>query len=61
MLFYIMLSFDATRPRVIFGIVALAVKTVFTYPILLFCGREALRNTIKDIKVWRGYHVDPAM
>ena len=28
----------------------MALKTVTTYPILLFCGREALRAAISDIK-----------
>ena len=44
----IMLSYDASRPEVIIGIIALALKTVSTYPILLFCGREAMRTALND-------------
>ena len=44
----IMLSYDASRPEVIIGILALALKTVSTYPILLFCGREAMRTALND-------------
>ena len=55
----ILLDFDANRPEVMFGVIAMAVKTVFTYPILLFCGREALQSAIKDVKMSLGYQVDP--
>ena len=47
----ILLDYPADRPEVMFGVVAMAVKTVFTYPILLFCGREAFRSAIKDAKI----------
>ena len=46
----ILLSFDGKRPEVIIGIIAMALKTIFTYPILLFCGREAMKATICDVK-----------
>ena len=55
----ILLNYDASRPEVMFGVIAMAVKTVFTYPILLFCGREALQSAIKDFKMSLGYQVDP--
>ena len=47
----ILLDYDANRPEVMIGVIAMAVKTVFTYPILLFCGREAFRSAIKDLKM----------
>nr|CAD7440196.1 unnamed protein product [Timema bartmani] len=37
-------SYDSSKPVVIAGIIAIAVKTYTTYPILLFCGREAVAN-----------------
>ncbi|XP_037501498.1 putative sodium-coupled neutral amino acid transporter 7 isoform X2 [Rhipicephalus sanguineus] len=37
----IMQMFDASNPWVLFGIVALIVKMVTTYPLLTFCGRGA--------------------
>ena len=46
----ILLSFDGKRPEVIIGVIAMALKTVFTYPILLFCGREAMKAAICDVK-----------
>ena len=46
----ILLSYDGQRPEVIIGILAMALKTVFTYPILLFCGREAMKAAIGDVK-----------
>ena len=47
----ILLDYPADRPEVMVGVVAMAVKTVFTYPILLFCGREAFQTAIKDAKM----------
>ena len=44
------LNFDFRKPYVAIGILAMALKTVTTYPILLFCGREELRAAISDIK-----------
>ena len=55
----ILLDYDANRPEVMFGVIAMAFKTVFTYPILIFCGREALLTAIKDAKTSLGYQVDP--
>ncbi len=46
----ILLSFPGDKPEVIIGIVAMALKTIFTYPILLYCGREAFNTAIKDAK-----------
>ena len=46
----ILLSYDGKRVEVIIGIVAMALKTIFTYPILLFCGREAMKAAICDVK-----------
>ena len=54
----ILLDYDANRPEVMFGVIAMAIKTVFTYPILIFCGREALLSAIKDVKMSLGYQVD---
>ena len=55
----ILLDYDANRPEVMFGVIAMAIKTVFTYPILIFCGREALQSAIKDVKMSLGYQADP--
>ena len=43
-----MLSYDAAKPDVMVGIVALTLKTITTYPILLFCGREALKSLMRE-------------
>lgn len=40
----ILMSYSAKRPEILAGIVAMALKTITTYPILLFCGREALNR-----------------
>lgn len=48
----ILVSYPADRPEVIIGILAMALKTIFTYPILLFCGREAMRSAIEDAKAF---------
>ena len=40
------------RVEVQLAIVAMALKTYSTYPILLFCGREALRNLLQDCSGW---------
>lgn len=47
----ILLNYGGNRPEVLIGIVAMAVKTIFTYPILLYCGREAFKTAIKDAKI----------
>ena len=44
------LNINFRKPYVAIGILAMALKTVTTYPILLFCGREALRAAISDIQ-----------
>jgi sodium-coupled neutral amino acid transporter 7/8 len=46
----ILMSYSADRPEVLIGILAMALKTVSTYPILLFCGREAVGSAITDLK-----------
>ena len=40
-----------SRPEVIIGILAMALKTITTYPILLFCGREAFTCALEEIKL----------
>ncbi|KAJ4433722.1 hypothetical protein ANN_16033 [Periplaneta americana] len=37
-------SYSGSNAIVLIGIVAIAIKTYTTYPILLFCGREAVSN-----------------
>ncbi|KAJ9578145.1 hypothetical protein L9F63_024993, partial [Diploptera punctata] len=37
-------SYSGSNVLVLIGIVAIAIKTYTTYPILLFCGREAVNN-----------------
>ena len=54
----ILLSYDGQRPEVIIGILAMALKTIFTYPILLFCGREAMKAAIGDVKALFRRQVD---
>lgn len=56
----ILLSFpaDKSHPEVIIGIIAMALKTISTYPILLFCGREALKNVIKDVRNMLGQEIN---
>jgi sodium-coupled neutral amino acid transporter 7/8 len=44
----ILLSYSAKQPEVLVGIVAMALKTITTYPILLFCGREAIKSLITE-------------
>lgn len=44
----ILMSYSAKRTEVLLGIVAMALKTVSTYPILLFCGREAFSSVVRD-------------
>lgn len=44
----ILLNYSATQPTVMVALIAMAAKTYTTYPILLFCGREALSTIIKD-------------
>ena len=55
----ILLDYDANRPKVMFGFISMAVKTVFTCKILLFCGRAAFQSAIKDAKMRLGHQVDP--
>ena len=48
----ILMSYPADRIEVQLAIAAMALKTFSTYPILLFCGREALRNALQDTTGW---------
>lgn len=41
-------AYDATQPAVLIGIIALAIKTYTTYPVLQFCGRIAIESLIKN-------------
>jgi len=47
----ILLNYSATQPTVMIALIAMAAKTYTTYPILLFCGREALSTIIKDMLI----------
>ena len=67
----ILLDYDVNRTKVMFGFISMAVKTVFTCKLLLFCGREAFQSVIKHAKhananmrlgkavLGLGYQVDP--
>lgn len=44
----ILQAYDASQPHVLVAIVALAAKSCATYPILAFCGREALMSLGQD-------------
>lgn len=44
----IMMSYSAKQPQVIVGILCLVLKTITTYPILLFCGREGLKSILSE-------------
>ena len=45
----ILLNFSAKSPAVLIALIAMSAKTYTTYPILLFCGREATSTIVKDI------------
>ena len=47
----ILLNYSAKQPTVMVALIAMAAKTYTTYPILLFCGREALSTIVKDLFV----------
>ncbi|XP_071746788.1 sodium-coupled neutral amino acid transporter 7 isoform X4 [Lepeophtheirus salmonis] len=42
----ILLMYDASDPKILMANIAMALKTITTYPILLFCGREAIISVI---------------
>eukprot|EP00096_Caligus_rogercresseyi_P007554 TRINITY_DN25466_c0_g1_i1.p1 TRINITY_DN25466_c0_g1~~TRINITY_DN25466_c0_g1_i1.p1 ORF type:complete len:517 (+),score=104.59 TRINITY_DN25466_c0_g1_i1:51-1601(+) len=42
----ILLMYDSSEPKVLLANVAMAFKTITTYPILMFCGREAIQSVI---------------
>ena len=48
----VLMSYPGNRVEVQLAIAAMALKTYSTYPILLFCGREALRNLLQDCSGW---------
>jgi len=45
----ILTNYSATKPSVMVALVAMALKTYTTYPILLFCGREGCSTLILDL------------
>ena len=55
----ILLDYEVNIPKVMFGSISMAVKTVFPCKILLFCGRAVFRTAIKDAKMKLRYQVDP--
>ncbi|XP_023348632.1 putative sodium-coupled neutral amino acid transporter 7 isoform X2 [Eurytemora carolleeae] len=44
-------NYSASNPWVLIALISMALKTYTTYPILLFCGREAISTIIKDLFV----------
>eukprot|EP00092_Neocalanus_flemingeri_P031792 GFUD01034536.1.p1 GENE.GFUD01034536.1~~GFUD01034536.1.p1 ORF type:complete len:483 (+),score=120.87 GFUD01034536.1:70-1518(+) len=47
----ILTDYSASKPSVMIALIAMALKTYTTYPILLFCGREGISTIIKDLFV----------
>lgn len=47
----ILQNYSASSPFVMVALIAMALKTYTTYPILLFCGREGISSIIKDLFV----------
>jgi len=45
----ILTNYDASNPSVMIALIAMALKTFTTYPILLFCGREGCSSLIKEL------------
>merc|ERR1712142_510502 len=45
----ILTNYSASKPSVMIALIAMALKTYTTYPILLFCGREGMSTIIKDL------------
>jgi len=45
----ILLNYSASRPSVMVALIAMALKTYTTYPILLFCGREGASSLVTSI------------
>jgi len=43
----ILQGYDARKPHILIAIIALAAKSCATYPILAFCGREALTSLLQ--------------
>ena len=54
----IMMMYDTNQPMILFGTISLVIKMITTYPLMLFCGRDALiglynliiMNTAKILK-----------
>ena len=47
----ILTNYSASKPSVMIALVAMALKTFTTYPIISFCGREGVSTIIKDVFV----------
>ena len=45
----ILTNYSASKPSVMIALIAMALKTYTTYPILLFCGREGMSTIVKDL------------
>lgn len=45
----ILTNYSASNPAVLIALIAMALKTYTTYPILLFCGREGISTLVKDL------------
>lgn len=43
------MSYPPEKPEVLAGVIAMSLKTISTYPILLFCGREAFYTVVVDV------------
>ncbi len=46
----LLMNYSARRPEVMVAVAAMAAKTFATYPILLFCGREAIVSLIAECR-----------
>ena len=55
----ILLDYEVNIPKVMFGFISMAVKTVFPCKILLFCVRAAFQSAIKDAKLRLRLKADP--
>jgi sodium-coupled neutral amino acid transporter 7/8 len=54
------MSYPPEKPEVLAGVIAMSLKTISTYPILLFCGREAFYTVVVDVcDVVRGRETNP--
>ncbi|XP_050725311.1 putative sodium-coupled neutral amino acid transporter 7 [Eriocheir sinensis] len=46
----VLLSYDATKPQVLLAVILLAIKSWTTYPILMFCVREAIGDLYVQLR-----------